>query len=154
MTDDLLHFRMFDGAPGSETPLSVSFISDACFESLAISYARSFVSSIGDGHKLPILPKRLRRELSDEEEAMHLRLLEMRRKVYAHSDSDVHEVGIRERDGRWSAWSVSVKQPHLHRLSKEDIGTIKSLVEKLCVAVMIEINSIAKRLSKQGVLPL
>ncbi|MBC2857862.1 hypothetical protein [Stappia sp. 28M-7] len=64
-----------------------------CFETaFIISYGRAFTNSKGRYQNLPL--KRIGVKISDNEKIMHRRIIDLRNKVYAHSDENFAHVRL------------------------------------------------------------
>jgi hypothetical protein len=94
----------------------------AFMSALVIAYARS----IG----WPNFPPHLK-EFSDQEKLLHKRMMELRNKVYAHSDLDKYSA-VPWRKGRFSTDIVGA--PVL-RISAEEAALLKRMIQKLQLAI-------------------
>jgi hypothetical protein len=100
---------------------------------LVVAYGRPFTTSRG----WPKFPSRLK-PYTKEETALHDKLLVLRHRVYAHSDSASYSIRPRSRGG---FSTTIVGQPPL-RLTAEETTLFVSMTEKLTTAIRAELRAI------------
>lgn len=92
---------------------------------LVTAYGRPFTHSKG----WPDLPKRLIK-YSEEEKALHQRLLVLRHGVYAHSDSSNYAIQPTGPATRYGRYAIMIQEPSL-RLTAEETALFQIMSEKL-----------------------
>lgn len=121
---------------------------DAVLAAIVISYGRCFVSSEGaDGGRIPI-PERFLRGLTEGERAAHSRLLTLRHREFAHSDTEVAQVKVQ-------SWKSAVLMPQSRVLrhfsvSDDDLTTLGAICEKLHIYIVDEMERLSAQLAEHG----
>lgn len=90
--------------------------------SLVVSYCRPFTESIG----LPTIPKRLI-DFTKAQQKLHSQILDLRHKIYAHSDGGKYEV----KPVGDEVFHTSIFSSNSFMLTKEDLTQLYSMINKL-----------------------
>ncbi|WCK17141.1 hypothetical protein G6L41_026685 (plasmid) [Agrobacterium tumefaciens] len=101
---------------------------------MVVSYSRAFTRSDG----WPKLPKELLELYSEDEIRIHRRTLELRHKLYAHSDAVNYGVIPFQSD-----WHTDIQMHPVFELPHEEISAIKAMCRKMILGIkqrMIDIK--------------
>jgi len=105
---------------------------------LIVAYCRPFSGNKGNNDTAGDLPGRYLRELSDQEQALHSHVLDLRNRDHAHSDPAGHTVQVSVADLGGGPVASAIGRNAYVPLPREDTERLRSMITKLMAHILEE----------------